>query len=178
MPQQIQFDNNIAELLENYDNGYVLFLQFEENASDACPNHYNFTISCPSEENAGVDLCSVEDWKQSPGEPAHLLDLGVRAMLVNITTRETVNYWLLPRSSIYKTGHMMANSVGVIDNSYRGILKAPVVAVQTGAVGFKKGNRYFQIVAPDMGPIHLVRAVSSLPSTERGDDGFGSTGVN
>jgi dUTPase len=64
----------------------------------------------------------------------------------------------------------------VIDSSYRGVLKAPVVATTLGATGFKRGERYFQIVAPDMGPIHVVRAVGSLPETARGEGGFGSTG--
>jgi dUTP pyrophosphatase len=125
--------------------------------------------------NAGVDLITVEDWVGIVGE-THLLDLGVKAMLVNKATGAPVHYWLLPRSSIYKTGHMMANSVGVIDSSYRGTLKAPVVAVAPGA-GFKAGARHFQIVAPDMGWIQEVQLVTALPATERGEGGFGSTGA-
>ena len=157
-----------------YETGYVLYLVREENAADI--KEYNIVLSTPSSENAGVDLCAVEDWKGGFGGNPHLLDLGVRAMLVDIKTARPIHYWLLPRSSIYKTGHMMANSVGVIDASYRGILKAPVVAIKEGATGFQRGNRYFQIVAPDMGPIRLVRAVKSLPESARGDGGFGSTG--
>jgi dUTPase len=41
--------------------------------------------------------------------------------------------------------------------------------------GFK-GSRYFQIVAPDMGHISQVRIVDTLPVTQRGVGGFGSTG--
>ena len=37
-------------------------------------------------------------------------------------------------------------------------------------------NRLFQIEAPDMGWIRHVRLVDSLPTTERGAGGFGSTG--
>jgi dUTP pyrophosphatase len=70
----------------------------------------------------------------------------------------------------------MANSVGVIDSSYRGTLKAPVVTSFLGAAGFKAGARHFQIVAPDMGWIQEVRLVAELPSSERGAGGFGSTG--
>jgi dUTP pyrophosphatase len=88
---------------------------------------------------------------------------------------EPSHFWLAPRSSIYKTGYMMANSLGVIDSSYRGTLKAPVVAGAFGP-GFKAGDRHFQILAPDMGWISEVRLVSSLPETLRGEGGFGSTG--
>jgi len=135
------------------------------------------SVQAPSSENAGADLVSIEDWCGKLGEPAHLLNLGVRAMLVNNVTGLPVHYWLLPRSSIYKTGHMMANSVGVIDSSYRGVLKAPVVAVAESAKGFTAGERYFQIVAPDMGAIVEVVVVDELPTSLRGEGGFGSTGL-
>jgi dUTPase len=39
-----------------------------------------------------------------------------------------------------------------------------------------RGDRLFQIVAPDMGWIRNVRVVTSMNSTERGEGGFGSTG--
>ena len=174
MDEVIEFEPAIQELTEQFDKGYVLFVVHEENAKDI--KEYNFTFSAPNTDNAGVDLCAVEDWKGAFGGDPHLLDLGVRAMLVNIETGRPVHYWLLPRSSIYKTGHMMANSVGVIDASYRGVLKAPVIAVKQDAAGFQRGNRYFQIVAPDMGPIHVVRSVKYLSASERGEGGFGSTG--
>ena len=133
-------------------------------------------VQAPNAENAGIDLTSVETWCGKVGETAHLLDLGVKAMLVESETRRPVHYWLLPRSSIYKTGHIMANSVGVIDSSYRGVLKAPVVALSDGAKGFTAGERYFQIVAPDMGKISRVFVVDELPASGRGEGGFGSTG--
>ena len=82
---------------------------------------------------------------------------------------------LMPRSSIYKSGIVMANSIGVIDKSYRGELKAPVWSM-TANSQITRGDRLFQIVAPDMGWIRNVRIVDSMPSTERGEGGFGSTG--
>jgi dUTP pyrophosphatase len=153
---------NIYNELEG-SKGYVLYITGGQ-------------VQTPSSENAGAELVSVETWCGKPGEPAHLLDLGVKAMLVDINTKEPVHYWLLPRSSIYKTGHIMANSVGVIDSSYRGVLKAPVVSLSDTAKGFTAGERYFQIVAPDMGQILRVVSVDELPTSQRGDGGFGSTG--
>jgi dUTPase len=180
MPEYIVFDDTTNALIEDAEEGYVLFTCATDSAKELPV--YNYSAMAPSGDNAGVDLAAAEDWKsgfvggESLGGGAHLLDLGVKAMLVDIETRKPVHFWLLPRSSIYKTGYMMANSVGVIDASYRGVLKAPVVATTLGATGFKRGERYFQIVAPNMGKIHLVRAVGSLPETERGEGGFGSTG--
>jgi dUTP pyrophosphatase len=85
------------------------------------------------------------------------------------------HFWLMPRSSIYKSGLIMANSVGVIDASYRGELKAPVWSM-TGQSNISRGDRLFQIVAPEMGWIRNVKIVESMPGTQRGEGGFGSTG--
>jgi dUTPase len=158
---------------------YTLFLVVEDAAfasGEAGVSFYNFTSAARQNENAGFDLLTAEDWT---GDGVHLLDLGVRAMLVDNDTKQPVHYWLLPRSSIYKTDYMMANSVGVIDSSYRGVLKAPVVPIGSsrGAKGFKRGDRHFQIVAPDMGWISDIQRVGALPDTVRGDGGFGSTGA-
>ena len=148
---------------------YILYLVEE------CPEVSKYETMCPNPENAGVDLVTAEDWYSAPSE-VHLLNLGVKAMLVKAATMEPVHFWLVPRSSIYKTGYIMANSVGVIDSSYRGTLKAPVVSVAFGSTGFKAGARHFQIVSPDMGWIQEVRLVKELPETSRGANGFGSTG--
>jgi len=169
----VAFDDTTESLIEKYEDGFVLLLVVEDTLKDN--KYYDFSVTMPSEENAGFDLISSED-HGSVGAP-HLLDLGVRAMMVDIETRKPVHYWLLPRSSIYKTGYIMANSVGVIDLSYRGILKAPVLCMNPVAKGFQKGERYFQIVAPNMGAIRAVRICTSLPATARGEGGFGSTGT-
>ncbi len=138
-------------------------------------------------ENAGVDLyCAVaftEDIYNNEG--VYMIDLGTSARMVRVDPdgKETeVHYWLCPRSSICKTGMIMANSQGVIDRSYRGTLKAPVWILNASVFTnyFRKttfqGSRSFQIVAPDMGWIREVRVVDSLNETTRGSGGFGSTG--
>jgi dUTPase len=152
---------------------YTLHLKIE-NSNAAVAEYYEKLAKEVSLDNAGIDLMTCENWNEST---PHLLNLGVSAMLERTATGEVVHYWLLPRSSIYKTGYIMANSVGVIDKTYRGILKAPVVNVGGyGAEGFVLGARHFQIVAPDMGPIGKVLIVDFLPETVRGSGGFGSTG--
>jgi dUTPase len=140
--------------------------------------------------NAGFDLFVARDYdvlEIAKAEKPHLLDLGTAARMVRVWPdgrEEDVHYWLCPRSSIYKTGLVMANSQGVIDASYRGTLKAPVWCVSPkaflpnfdGAASRFEGMRLFQIVAPDMGWIREVRVVESLSETSRGAGGFGSTG--
>lgn len=135
------------------------------------------------DDNAGFDLyCS--DNVVVTTSPL-LLPFGISARLVRVEPmpggnsneylKTNSHFWILPRSSIYKTGLIMANSTGVIDKSYRGELKAPVWSM-TGDSKVAYGDRLFQIVAPDMGWIRHVYMVESLPTTVRGENGFGSSG--
>ena len=136
-----------------------------------------------SEDNAGFDLFSVADLEVK--QTVEFLPFGIAVRLLRVEPmphggsndyiKSDSHFYLMPRSSIYKAGLIMANSAGVIDKSYRGELKAPVWSM-TGHSTVRAGERWFQIVAPDMGWIRNVRLVDSLPDTARGVGGFGSTG--
>jgi len=129
-------------------------------------------------ENAGVDLFCVED-KECPIGQVTLLDLGVKARMLDAHGKPC-HYMLAPRSSIWKNGVTQANSVGIIDSSYRGSLMGAVLPFQFQAATIKDGARLFQVLAPDMGHISKVvfRHQSELDVTARGSGGFGSTGLN
>jgi dUTP pyrophosphatase len=124
-------------------------------------------------ENAGVDLFVPNDVVFAPGE-RKMVSMGVRAVMID--WKKYANYWMLPRSSISKTGLMMMNSVGVIDKSYRGELIAALWNTTNEVVKVEKGQRLVQIVARDMDDIKSLTVVSELPSSDRGEGGFGSTG--
>lgn len=145
---------------------------------DFYKNEYN-----RSDSNAGFDLHSAMPVhvEQTP----EFIPFGIVARLLRVQHmpgappnqyyKTDSHFWLLPRSSIYKTGLIMANSTGVIDKSYRGELKAPVWSM-TANSDVQRGDRLFQIIAPDMGWIRHVRIITEMPNTERGAGGFGSTG--
>jgi deoxyuridine 5'-triphosphate nucleotidohydrolase len=140
------------------------------------------TVEKLSSENAGYDLRIVKDLP--PNNVSELVPLGVKARLVKHTSMsdglellEDCHFTLEPRSSIYKTGFIMANSRGIIDRSYRGELKAPMISVSGSCVSIDAGTRLFQILAPDLGYIREVVYVDTLPETTRGEGGFGSTGT-
>lgn len=90
---------------------------------------------------------------------------------------KNIAYMLVPRSSIVKTGLRMANSIGIIDKNYRGSITACVDNF-SHQYEVKKGERLFQIVAPNLAPLKVVVLGDDeeLSSTERGSGGFGSTG--
>jgi deoxyuridine 5'-triphosphate nucleotidohydrolase len=140
------------------------------------------TIERPSSDNAGYDLKVVID--QASSNVAVLVPLGLKARMIRYTDMgdgihigEDCHFSLEPRSSIYKSGFMMANGRGIIDKTYRGELMAPLISVGGSTKSIEAGNRLFQIIAPDMGHISEVVYVSSLPTTVRGVGGFGSTGL-
>ena len=158
-------------------------------------------------QNAGFDLYVAKEVQCEAGKVS-LLDLGCRARMVKVKEdemEEEVPFWLPPRSSIWKSGVTQANSIGIIDKSYRGLLMGAVLPIHkpsgywsqmtagdgpktgtyvwmncdskdTGSPLIEKGQRLFQIVAPDMGWIKEVKIVESLSVTARGEGGFGSSG--
>lgn len=141
-------------------------------------------------DNAGVDLYCVREQSVVDVNPATLLDLGVKARMTKrwlsckygnpIERQEYCHFWLAPRSSIWKSGVRQANSLGVIDRSYRGVLMGAVLPNNSykNATIIEAGTRLFQVLAPDMGYISrvLVKPLAELDETARGDGGFGSTG--
>ena len=97
-----------------------------------------------------------------------------------------VPFKLHPRSSIYKKAIRQANCTGIIDSGYRGELCAAVDCLsqtygkQTDPDRrvLEHNKRYFQICRADLQPFYVVllRGDDELPSTTRGEGGFGSTG--
>lgn len=135
-------------------------------------------------DNAGVDLYCVKDQTVPTGAQATLLDLGVKARMVKHTMErgmryeEMCHFWLAPRSSIWKSNIRQANSLGVIDKSYRGVLMGAALTNSDSPAEIESGSRLFQVLAPDMGYISEVRILpeSQIDTTIRGEGGFGSTG--
>lgn len=75
-----------------------------------------------------------------------------------------------------KSNIMVLNSPGTIDQSYTG--EIGVILMNFGKHPFlvKKGDRIAQIVFCTLPQVRLLE-VESLTETERGEGGFGSTGV-
>ncbi len=86
-------------------------------------------------------------------------------------------YMLVPRSSITKTPLRLANSVGIIDMTYRGEIQARVDNLSSEPFAIEDMS-LFQLVWGDLSPMRVTfeTAVEYLSDvTERGEQGFGST---
>ena len=126
-----------------------------------------------ADENAGVDLYVPADVTFAPGE-RKFVGMGTSAAVIENSVRAP--FWLVPRSSLSKTGLMMMNSVGVIDKGYNGELIAALWNTTTKEVVVKKGDRLVQVVSRDMTSFAEVSLVDQVSTTTRGDKGFGSSG--
>lgn len=84
--------------------------------------------------------------------------------------------YVFPRSSISKTSHSLANSVGVIDSGYRGSIKLRMrFDADNQDKEYTYGDKIGQLVIMPIPKIQLTE-VSELSSSERGEGGFGSSG--
>ena len=123
------------------------------------------------EGDAGLDIAANEMVTLEPGE-RKLVSTGVR-----IAVPEGYVGLLFPRSgNAAKKGLTLANSVGVIDSGYRGEVKGIMVNLGSDSVTINSGERIMQLVlVPFLSAV--VTPVLELDETERGENGFGSTGV-
>lgn len=80
---------------------------------------------------------------------------------------------LVPRSSLSKTGYILANSVGIIDQSYRGPVIAALIKIDQSAPDMTLPNKCVQLILRPW--YHSMMIESTLSNTIRNDGGFGST---
>jgi len=99
---------------------------------------------------------------------------------------------VMPRSSISNTNLFLRNSVGLIDNGYRGSIKLrfgyifqpnsmiihndELICELDDAKIYKKGDRIGQLVFAKTVELNDV-LIGSLDKTQRGEGNFGSTGL-
>ena len=123
--------------------------------------------------DAGVDLRSNnEDFELAPGEQIKVYT-GVR---MEIPARYAG--FVIPRSGLGSKYRMqLANTIGCIDSPYRGEIMVNIYNNGEEPIFINKYERFCQfIVLPVLIPTY--RVVSQLTNTERGDGGFGHTGVD
>ncbi len=145
-------------------------------STDTDVNNFYKSFRNHHQGDSGIDLYNftilIEPFKVGT------IDFQIKCEMINLETNTFSSYYLVPRSSLANTNFQMANSIGIIDASYRGNLKAKVRNFCTDSndkdsKSFLSGS-YFQIIAPDLQPIRVC-IVDELTETTRNDGGFGST---
>lgn len=81
-----------------------------------------------------------------------------------------------PRSSVWKTGMVLSNCEGTIDELYTGEVSAVFYHLFPNMERYKVGHRIGQIKIGTTMPVEFV-VVDELDETERNSGGYGSTGI-
>lgn len=86
-----------------------------------------------------------------------------------------IAFQMVPRSSIIKTGYIMANSIGIIDQGYHGEILIPLIKLDKDSPDIELPCRIAQLVP--IITIHrpIIECIFENDSS-RGEGGFGSTG--
>ena len=129
-----------------------------------------------TEGAAGLDLFAAtkEDTKIIvPPRKAEMIPTGIA-----ISVPSGYEAQIRPRSGLAaKNGITVLNSPGTIDSDYRGEIL--VMLINHGIKDFEilRGMRIAQMVISKIEQFNLI-SVDELDTTDRGKDGFGSTGIS
>lgn len=122
--------------------------------------------------DAGVDLVACERLELAPGAR------GIVGTGLAVAIPEGHGGFVLPRSGLAaKHGITVLNAPGLIDSGYRG--EVMVILLNTDPAEtfvVEPGMRIAQLVVQGVGEVAFTE-VESLPETERGTGGHGSSGV-
>lgn len=141
-----------------------------------------------------VKFIKVHEKAEKPEEKKHKNDVGYNLVAIRehkrLTSRTVMydtglivrpppGYYteIVPRSSMAKSGHILANSVGIVDPDYTGTLLIVLTKIDDGAPDLKLPFSLCQLVLRKFEDYSLEET-TSVENTSRGTGGFGSTNKN
>jgi len=122
--------------------------------------------------DAGMDLYSCEEVVLSPGEWKKIgcgFQLEIPPGFLGAVA---------PRSGLaHKQGVTVLNSWGVIDSGYRGEICVILINHGYNVIILPEHSRIAQLIVLPFEKVNLVESKSRLGESDRGSNGFGSTGI-
>lgn len=126
-----------------------------------------------TDKSVGLDLCSQDDYWLGKGES---MNFWTGLMAEDLELKDDEVALVCSRSGLALSGIVVANSPGIIDPDYKGEIGVILHNNGFDTTFIKEGDRIAQLVI-----LSGVRRVSKFEGNtvrgERGDQGFGSTGV-
>lgn len=144
---------------------------------------HNHSMKTEYYHNAGFDLFIPKDTLFDKSVNSKFIDLEIKTEMLYYENScfKNCGYNMHPRSSISKTPLMLANHTGIVDSGYRGSLIGAFRWLKTEnelSYNLEKHTRLLQICHPSLCRIVVCLVEETdLSTTERGDGGFGSTGI-
>jgi dUTP pyrophosphatase len=121
--------------------------------------------------SSGMDVCAAEDvcvWHEG--------GINIVSTGISFNIPEGFEIQVRPRSGLAMRGITVLNSPGTVDSDYTGELKIILINFGNKPFNVSKGDRIAQIVLCPVVKIEWKMA-DVLEQTERGENGFGSTGL-
>lgn len=120
--------------------------------------------------DSGYDLVLLEKIK-TIGK-VELYDTGIK-----VKPAFGIYFDLVPRSSIIKSGYILANSTGIIDRTYLGNVMVALIKIDENAPALELPNRLVQLIPRSIIHAEFIEvSEEELSNSSRGTGGFGSTG--
>lgn len=129
----------------------------------ARPGDFCYDVVAVSEEEIAPNI-----WRYGLGLAFEMVRDEPEELILSIDFR--------PRSSVWKTGMVLSNCEGTIDEMYRGEVMAIFYHLKTDMPRYKVGDRIGQIKLGYTLPMEFEEVSELNMETERGTGGFGSTG--
>lgn len=154
-------DNNISFVYNNYNLNLPKINVVKADVNAIIPSKKNWS-------DVGYDLSIINKIEDYNSKTA-LYDTGIKIQV-------DFGYYveIVPRSSLSKSGYILANSVGIIDNSYRGNLMIALTKVCDDAKEIEYPFRCCQMIVRKYVNTYLEE-VGNVDKTKRDEGGFGST---
>ena len=119
--------------------------------------------------DAGYDLTIISKVKNNSDKTV-LYDTGIKLDIPNGYYVE-----IFPRSSISKSGYMLANSVGIIDQGYRGNLYIALTKIDDSVKDLELPFKCCQMILKKQVYSIIEESKNDFSITDRNNGGFGST---
>ncbi len=118
--------------------------------------------------DSGFDLTLISVYKKYNN--VTLYDTGIK-----IQPPDGYYFDLVPRSSIIKTGYMLANSVGIIDQDYQGNIYVPLIKIDKSKPDIELPCRLVQLILRKVIDVTGKEVRDFDEETDRNTGGFGSS---
>lgn len=158
-------DNN-AHLPVKSKNGDFCYDVWATSCEEIAPNVYKYGIGLAFEMVRGKE--EIEFYDKNSCSSGKNINIKNSPLNISIDFR--------PRSSVWKTGMVLSNCEGTIDEGYRNQVFAIFYHVMPNMPKYEVGERIGQIKIGFTVPIEFEEVDELDMNTERGLGGFGSSG--
>lgn len=163
-------------LYANIDNKYTIrYANHNYLIPSCCFIRVDEKAIIPSKTNwsdVGYDLSIIKKVKDFNSKTA-LYDTGIKIVM-------DFGYYaeIVPRSSISKSGYILSNNIGIIDNSYRGNLFIALTKIADDAIEIEYPFKCCQLIFKNQVYVNMIEVENgNTDTTKRQEGGFGSTGA-